>query len=131
MLISYIFFWRRYIYTVRTSPFSLQYPWSFESSRFGITALFVWLISHQTAVLFSQNKPATSNQPTVLFSQNKSAPDISHQPKAARPTHLGLFYQGYNPCVSGFFLSISIWICACPWVLLPVIPHFHLFVRIY
>jgi hypothetical protein len=45
-----------------------------------LTALFVWLISHQPAVLFSQNKPATSNQPTVLFSHNKSAPAISHQP---------------------------------------------------
>jgi hypothetical protein len=58
-------------------------------------SLFVWLISHQPAVLFSQNKPATSNQPAVLFSQNKpatsnqpavlfsqnkSAPAISHQP---------------------------------------------------
>jgi hypothetical protein len=42
--------------------------------------LFVWLISHQPAVLFSQSKPATSNQPTVLFSHNKSAPAISHQP---------------------------------------------------
>jgi hypothetical protein len=45
-----------------------------------IISLFVWLISHQPAVLFSQNKPATSNQPTVLFSHNKSAPAISHQP---------------------------------------------------
>jgi hypothetical protein len=44
------------------------------------SALFVWLISHQPAVLFSQNKSATSNQPAVLFSQNKSAPAISHQP---------------------------------------------------
>jgi hypothetical protein len=35
---------------------------------------------HQPTVLFSQNKPATSNQPTVLFSQNKSAPATSHQP---------------------------------------------------
>jgi hypothetical protein len=43
-------------------------------------ALFVWLISHQPTVLFSQNKPAASNQPAVLFSQNKSAPAISHQP---------------------------------------------------
>jgi hypothetical protein len=43
-------------------------------------ALFVWLISHQPAVLFSQNKPATSNQPAVLFSQNKPAPAITHQP---------------------------------------------------
>jgi hypothetical protein len=47
---------------------------------FIINALFAWLISHQPAVLFSQNKPATSNQPTVLFSQNKLAPAISHQP---------------------------------------------------
>jgi hypothetical protein len=41
--------------------------------------MFVWLISHQPAVLFSQNKPATSNQPAVLSSHNKSAPAISHQ----------------------------------------------------
>jgi hypothetical protein len=43
-------------------------------------SLFAWLISHQPAVLFSQNKSATNNQPTVLFSQNKPAPAISHQP---------------------------------------------------
>jgi hypothetical protein len=29
--------------------------------------MFVWLISHQPAVFFSQKKPATSNQPAVLF----------------------------------------------------------------
>jgi hypothetical protein len=45
-----------------------------------VCALFAWLISHQPAVLFSQNKPATSNQPAALFSQNKPAPAISHQP---------------------------------------------------
>jgi hypothetical protein len=45
-----------------------------------LVALFVWLISHQPAVLFSQNKSAISNQPTVHFSQNKPAPVISHQP---------------------------------------------------
>jgi hypothetical protein len=45
-----------------------------------IYTLFVWLISHQPAVLFSQNKSATSNQPAVLLSQNKPAPVISHQP---------------------------------------------------
>jgi hypothetical protein len=47
---------------------------------YSIYVLFVWLISHQPAVLFSQNKPNTSNQLAVLFSQNKSASDISHQP---------------------------------------------------
>jgi hypothetical protein len=52
----------------------------FVNKYSGEFALFVWLISHQPAVLFSQNKPATSNQPPVLFSQNKSAPAISHQP---------------------------------------------------
>jgi hypothetical protein len=46
----------------------------------GTDALLVWLISHQSTVLFSQNKPATNNQPAVLFSQNKSAPAISYQP---------------------------------------------------
>jgi hypothetical protein len=39
--------------------------------------MFVWLISHQPAVLFSQNKPASGNQPTVFLSQNKSTPVIS------------------------------------------------------
>jgi hypothetical protein len=43
-------------------------------------SLFVWLIRHQLAVLFSQNKPVTSNQPTIFFSHNKSAPVINHQP---------------------------------------------------
>jgi hypothetical protein len=43
-------------------------------------SLFARLISHQPAVLFSQNESATSNQPAVLFSQNKPAPAISHQP---------------------------------------------------
>jgi hypothetical protein len=48
-----------------------------------IAALFVWLINHQLAVLFSHNKPATSQQyssPRTNFSQNKPAPAISHQP---------------------------------------------------
>jgi hypothetical protein len=49
-------------------------------SELDTNSLFVRLISHQPAVFFSQNKPATSNQPAVLFSQNKSAPAISHQP---------------------------------------------------
>jgi hypothetical protein len=38
-----------------------------------------WLISHQPAVLSSQNKPATNNQPAVLFLQNESAPITSNQ----------------------------------------------------
>jgi cell division septation protein DedD len=42
--------------------------------------MFIWLISHQAAVLFSRNKSVTSNQPTVLFSQNKPAPATSNQP---------------------------------------------------
>jgi hypothetical protein len=53
-------------------PPSITVSWS--------NALFAWLISRQPAVLFSQNKPATSNQAAVLFSQNKPAPAISHQP---------------------------------------------------
>jgi hypothetical protein len=49
------------------------------SSSFPPTAMFAWLISHQPAVLFSQNKPTTSNQPAIRFSQNKPAPTISQQ----------------------------------------------------
>jgi hypothetical protein len=41
---------------------------------------FAWLINHQPAVLFSYKKSTTSNQSAVLFSQNKPAPVISHQP---------------------------------------------------
>jgi hypothetical protein len=54
--------------------------------------MFVWLISHQPAVVFSQNKPAISNKPTVLFSQSKSALAISHQPneQAASKTSITL-----------------------------------------
>jgi hypothetical protein len=43
----------------------------------GAFALFAWLISHQPAVFFSHNKPATSNEPTLLFSQNKPSPATS------------------------------------------------------
>jgi hypothetical protein len=45
-----------------------------------VCSLFARLISHQPAVLFIQNKPATSNQSAILFSQNKPAAAISHQP---------------------------------------------------
>jgi hypothetical protein len=43
-----------------------------------LIGLFAWLISHQPALLFSHNKPATSNQPAVLLSQNKPVSAISH-----------------------------------------------------
>jgi hypothetical protein len=45
-----------------------------EDGMVAPVSLFAWLISHQPAVLFSQNKSVTSKQPTVLFSQHKSAP---------------------------------------------------------
>jgi hypothetical protein len=54
----------------------------------GLSAtLFAWFISHQLTVLFSHNKPATSNQPAVFFSQNKPAPAISHQPTEQAACH--------------------------------------------
>jgi hypothetical protein len=66
----------------------------YYNSQVVVTALFAWLISHQPAVLFSQNKPATSNQPAVLFSQNKPAPAISHQrTEQAGPCHLSSFTE--------------------------------------
>jgi hypothetical protein len=50
-----------------------------------VCSLFARLISHQPAVLFSQNEPATSNQPqpasSTLLSQQTST---SHQPPANR-----------------------------------------------
>jgi hypothetical protein len=59
-------------------------------------ALFVSLISHQPAVLFSHNKSATSNQPAVLFSQNKPARAISHQPNEQAANFK-------RQCVANFF----------------------------
>jgi hypothetical protein len=44
-----------------------------SAALLAIGALFVWLISHQPAVFFSQNKPANS----TLLSQQIST---SHQP---------------------------------------------------
>jgi hypothetical protein len=70
---------RERIYSVCCRHFVPTLDLSFPRRESGTTGLlFVWLISHQPAVLFSQNKLATSNQPTVLFSQNK--PAVSHQP---------------------------------------------------
>jgi hypothetical protein len=75
-------------------------------------ALFVWLISHQPAVLFSQNKPAISNQPAVLYSQNKPAPAISHQPTEQADgrkgrSQLEIFHSSSTDSFPLFFL---IWI---------------------
>jgi hypothetical protein len=50
-----------------------------------VRALFVWLISHQPAVLFSQNKSATSQQYISLRTNQ-------HQPSAtSRPNRLRTF----------------------------------------
>jgi hypothetical protein len=71
-----------------------------ENYLLELLTLFAWLISHQPAVLFSQNKPATSNQPTVLFSQNKPAPAISHQPneQAACRSQQRIGFQSSDRC---------------------------------
>jgi hypothetical protein len=57
--------------------FQIRQASSIMLSAKELNALFVSLISHQPAVLFSQNKSAVSNQPIVLFSQNKPAPTTS------------------------------------------------------
>jgi hypothetical protein len=59
-------------------------------------ALFAWLISHQPTVLFSQNKPATSNQPAVLFSQNNSAPATSNQPNEQALDVMGEWFDAMD-----------------------------------
>jgi hypothetical protein len=81
---------------LRTKPWmvgkqiAIDYGWYCYKTRQSYT-LFVWLISHQPTVLFSQNKPATSNQSAVLFSQNKSAPTICHQPNEHAASLTSLF----------------------------------------
>jgi hypothetical protein len=77
-----------------------------DTSLSVIYALFVWLIRHQSAVLFSHNKPAANNYPTVLFSQNKPAPTTNHQPneQAANCAHIlqgwGSWYQNQSRAVA-------------------------------
>jgi hypothetical protein len=56
-----------------------------------LTALFVWLISHQPTLLFSQNKPAISNQPAILFSQKNQH---QHQPNEQAGASLRTFHGG-------------------------------------
>jgi hypothetical protein len=63
----------------RGAPYAEIKGGSISIRKRQINTLFVLLISHQPAVLFSQKKPATSNQPAVLNSQNKSAPATSNQ----------------------------------------------------
>jgi hypothetical protein len=67
-------------------------------------APFVWLISHQPVVLFSQNKPAISKQPAVLFSHNKSAPAISHQPNEQAEAWLLSLLVRFSACSVGWWL---------------------------
>jgi hypothetical protein len=43
-------------------------------------SLFVWFISHQPTVFFSQNKSATSNQYFSLTTNQHQPPTTSHQP---------------------------------------------------
>jgi hypothetical protein len=45
-------------------------------STLGDPAMFVWLISHQLTILFSQNEPAIINQLSHLIS--KEEPSASH-----------------------------------------------------
>jgi hypothetical protein len=61
--------------------------------------MFVSIISHQRAVLFSQNKSATNKQSAALFSQNKSAPAISHQPNKQTVSSGGLCVEPHNEIV--------------------------------
>jgi hypothetical protein len=65
-----------------------------------VFAPFARLISHQPAVLFSQNEPATSNQPAVLFSQNKPTSATS-QPNRLFLGPLAAFWRhDFQPALS-------------------------------
>jgi hypothetical protein len=78
-----------------TGPSSRSYKWTqtrnlsecalWRKWKAAALTLFAWLISHQPTVLFSQNKPATSNQPepasSTLLSDQTST---SHQSPANR-----------------------------------------------
>jgi hypothetical protein len=78
-----------------------------------VDGLFVWLISHQPAVLFSQNKPATNNQPAVIFSQNKPAPAISHQPTEQACCPNVAARACYAPCTPFLIKETCAILCDC------------------
>jgi hypothetical protein len=71
-------------------------------------SLFVRLISHQPAILFSQNESATSNQPqpasSTLLSEQTST---IHQPPANRIGWLLLYELKNHPQISLCFVSIE------------------------
>ena len=72
---SYIF---KGNYIQLTNVFTLdqvQIAASTDVIRRTLNALFVWLISHQPAVLFSQNKPATSHQSRWQWVPETRVPD--------------------------------------------------------
>jgi hypothetical protein len=69
--------------------------------------LFAWLISHQPAVLFSQNKPAINNQPAVLFSQNKPATSQTNRLQTAMQSFNGVSYPFYIFSVLTHFSMIE------------------------
>jgi hypothetical protein len=71
---------------------NIEFAAKFGHANFFLqTSLFARLISHQPAVLFSQNEPATSNQPqpasNTLLSEQTST---SHQPP---PNRTDCFYH--------------------------------------
>jgi hypothetical protein len=80
-------------------------------------SLFARLISHQPAVLFSQNEPATSNQPqpasSTLLSEQTST---SHQPPANRTgcmyywsnLYLHIFIKSNGVYSSLFLINVGI-----------------------
>jgi hypothetical protein len=70
---------------------------------------FVWLISHHSAVVSSQNKPATSNQPAVLFSQNKSAPATSQTNRLPVGSA-----RSASPSLAPWTCSLAV-LCLGPW----------------
>jgi hypothetical protein len=86
-------YWKTKLKSVKKCEIEIENDFGFLRSFSKIlrpVRLFIWLISHQSAVLFSHNKSATSNQSTVLFSHNKSAPAISHQPNKRTACFVGI-----------------------------------------
>jgi hypothetical protein len=76
-------------------PLQFLKNWFPDFSWGGAATLFVWLISHQPAVLFFQNKPVTSqqyfsfrtNQPPATSQQYFSLGTNQHQPSATSQTN--------------------------------------------
>jgi hypothetical protein len=86
------------------------------------------LIHHQSVLLFSRNKPATSKQPAVLFSQNKPALEAEREKKEYYflRSRLNVDCFDISKFTIFYYASISTYLClyTCKITTMNLVGHF-------